>query len=528
MSIGESIFLSKGDTMSLDTSFYYRFTNNFLGPGQSLDVIPDGSCRLQMAQTENDSGQSWKLVDLGGGTYGLRTEYLGDCFSLDVINDGTNTTPCLAATGDYSGQFWTLAPWGDGTYKLTNAFTGPEKALDVYRGTNQPFLETGEHSGQHWTLTALATIPGNVAIPNLDPQGNADKSEGPTDFTFYARPEGTVQAVMIFVDFPNASAGSTSASETANHLLGDGRAQKLYHDQSYHGLVLDVTARTDLGWRRMPGPSTGYNFETFEAQKAYITDAAALFSPSEVNFSHYTFIFVVAPPNAGFRLSPAFNAPPGSGALTPSGEIRLGVTFGTDSYTNRFINLVHEVGHCFGLPDLYPYGGGAGNSEVGCWEIMSDIFHCVSFLGWHRHKNRWLSSSRKTYLSQSTQGWYATLSPLSGTCGLSMVVLPLDNPLDPSKVLVVEVAQPVLGSNNEYWGDGVLVYTVDATIASGSSPVVIIPKKVSTSPFYGYLYEAPYLVGDAMVYQKGTTRIVLRVLQKFGSSYNIQIEYHRE
>src|SRR6516162_9535062 len=152
MSIGESIFLSKGDTMSLDTSFYYRFTNNFLGPGQSLDVIPDGSCRLQMAQTENDSGQSWKLVDLGGGTYGLRTEYLGDCFSLDVINDGTNTTPCLAATGDYSGQFWTLAPWGDGTYKLTNAFTGPEKALDVYRGTNQPFLETGEHSGQHWTL----------------------------------------------------------------------------------------------------------------------------------------------------------------------------------------------------------------------------------------------------------------------------------------------------------------------------------------------------------------------------------------
>ena len=40
-----------------------------------------------------------------------------------------------------------------------------------------------------------------------------------------------------------------------------------------------------------------------------------------------------------------------------SGEIRLAVTFGTDSYSNRYINLVHEVGHLFGLPDLYPDSG---------------------------------------------------------------------------------------------------------------------------------------------------------------------------
>jgi hypothetical protein len=204
------------------------------------------------------------------------------------------------------------------------------------------------------------------------------------------------------------------------------------------------------------------------------------------------------------------------------------VTFGTDSYTNRYINLVHEVGHLFGLPDLYPDGGGADTSQVGCWCIMSDIFHAVSFLGWHQHKNGWLTPSRKTYLSHSTPGWYVLLNPLSAESGLSMIVLPLDDALKPSRVLVVEVARPVLGTDNQPFGQGILLYTVDATIPTGSSPVVIIPKTISTSPVYGHLYEAPYAPGDTVSYTEGTTSFTLSVLQEFGSLYVIKIEYHRQ
>lgn len=96
---------------------------------------------------------------------------------MDVINDGTNTTPWLAATGNYSGQLWTLAPWGDGTYKLTNDFTGPGKSLDTYSDTYQPFLDTGDHSGQHWTLTPLTRIPDHAAIPDLDPKAHGLRNE---------------------------------------------------------------------------------------------------------------------------------------------------------------------------------------------------------------------------------------------------------------------------------------------------------------------------------------------------------------
>jgi hypothetical protein len=169
--------------MTLDTRFYYRMTNAFLGPGYALDVKGDASGRLKMAASANYSGQFWRLVDLGGGKYALRTQYLGDCFSLDVINDGTNDTPWLAATANYTGQFWTLTPWGDGTYKLSNDFTGPGKSLNVFSGSNEPFLGPGNYSGQHWTLTSLGPIPPIVAIPELAPLGAVYHTEGPSNYS---------------------------------------------------------------------------------------------------------------------------------------------------------------------------------------------------------------------------------------------------------------------------------------------------------------------------------------------------------
>jgi hypothetical protein len=152
---------------------------------------------------------------------------------------------------------------------------------------------------------------------------------------------------------------------------------------------------------------------------------------------------------------------------------------------------------------------------------MSDIFHSVSFLGWHRHKNGWLEPARATYL-QTTSTWYGTFSPLSGGCGLSMVVLSVDRARHPSKVFVIEVAQPVLGTDEQYRGEGILVYTVDATVATLSSPVVVIPKTLSASPVYGALFEAPYGVGDHISVHDRNASLDVTVLRKFGSSYNIK------
>ena len=58
--------------------------------------------------------------------------------------------------------------------------------------------------------------------------------------------------------------------------------------------------------------------------------------------------------------------------------------------------------------------------------------------------------------------------------------------------------------------------------------MVIIPKQVSDSDDYGHLYQAPYGVGDvANVPGPGPVSLSVEILQKFGASYNIKIEYQR-
>jgi M6 family metalloprotease-like protein len=365
-----------------------------------------------------------------------------------------------------------------------------------------------------------------AGIPALKPRSSVHCGEGPTDFKLYMKPLGTVKAVMIFVDFSDAP-GKADPAKVADHLLGGGRAQQLYRDQSYGKLKLDVAVRSDLGWRRMPKPSTGYSFRPSERHREYIADAARQFVPDEVRFKDFQFTFVVAPEAAAFPDSPAFTAFKGTGAKSPSGEIRLAVTFGKDSYKNSFINLVHEVGHLFGMPDLYADdGGGADTSKAGCWAIMSDIFHAEGFLGWHRHKNGWLDAGRTRYLPRSGTERF-TLAPLSAQSGVSMVVAPVDSEKKPSRVFVVELAQPAVDGQGRSGGEGVLLYTVDASIATLKSPVQVVAKQTGRDPDFGNLFGAPFGVGDEKTHTVGGASFTLRVLGKNGDSYDVEVDYFR-
>src|SRR5829696_6693362 len=97
-----------------------------------------------------------------------------------------------------------------------------------------------------------------MPIPPLESRGAAC-GEGPTDSRIYAKATGTVKAVMIFVDFPDAP-GTPTPAEVADHLLGGTGARDTFLDQSHGNLTLTVSVRSDLGWRRMPKDSELFNF----------------------------------------------------------------------------------------------------------------------------------------------------------------------------------------------------------------------------------------------------------------------------
>ena len=179
------------------------------------------------------------------------------------------------------------------------------------------------------------------------------------------------------------------------------------------------------------------------------------------------------------------------------------------------IVLAHETAHLMGLPDLYTYGGVAGpKNPTGPWDIMSEAGHSSGFLGWHRHKLKWLDPDRKVYLTKSAGS--VELTPLSGSSGTSLIVVPTGDAAHPSKVFCIEVAQsfhPAEGAIPK--GPGVLVYSVDATLATGQNAVMVYPRKD--------LDEAAYHAGDTFEHDDAPFR--LRVLEQLGGdSYRLDIQ----
>ncbi len=156
---GVSILQEQG----IDTDYYYRLTNSFLGEGRSLDTYSNGNNEPFMGQTGNYSGQLWKFTPVGNGYYRLTNSFLGEGRSLDTYSDGKNQ-PFMGQTGNYSGQMWKLTPAGNGYYRMTNTFLKEGRSLDTYSdGKNKPFMgNTGNYSGQLWKLTKVRKIKTNT------------------------------------------------------------------------------------------------------------------------------------------------------------------------------------------------------------------------------------------------------------------------------------------------------------------------------------------------------------------------------
>lgn len=340
---------------------------------------------------------------------------------------------------------------------------------------------------------ARPPIAAAAGLPILDRKNNDWLSEGPTDFGLSLNAVGTVRAQMVFVDFPDAPGDAGGTASVADHLTGGGKAQAWFREQSHGRLAFEI--KQVAGWQRLSKPSSAYTGAdktfTFEQHKSYISEAAALFP--EIDMGVNQILFVVAATTDAIANSPAFIPWPADAPVTKTGPICWGVTFGKDSYSNTFINLCHEVCHTFGLPDLYnfkPFG-----FTIGAWDIMCDIFQGTSLIGWQRHKLGWLAENRAVYL---TSGRLDTvLTPLPSPKGTSMIVVPAAAGR-PSKVYAIELAQPIRGLDGTTTGDGVLVYSVDASVPTGQGPVQIVPAKTSTSSVYGALFEAPFQAGSRL------------------------------
>ncbi|SDO35782.1 M6 family metalloprotease domain-containing protein [Streptomyces sp. cf386] len=349
----------------------------------------------------------------------------------------------------------------------------------------------------------------------------------------YPRPTRELDAVMIFLSFPDAVPRTTPAELTADHFPA---TTHFFERASYGRFTLRPHPLRH--WLRMPRPSTAYAIQrdwSVDDRAAYLRDALAA-ADREVDFSRYDVVYFVADPDAPGVDSDATKVVNLDTPLHADGaDIRRVVTVFENHPPDRLV-LAHETGHVFDLPDLYhrPVDGkGDWDTYVGDWDLMGSQFGMAPDLfGWHKWKLGWLEP-RQVMCVQAARasGARLTLEPLAvgrgvpvqpGAAGAPGAVGSFGAPgtagavpgfglgngiklavvrTGPESALAFEVRGPA-GNDTQACRQGVLVYRVRSQTESGGGPVEVIDAHPRTEAcweqsVYPPLADAPVGVGES-------------------------------
>ncbi|MFJ9715012.1 M6 family metalloprotease domain-containing protein [Streptomyces sp. NPDC101213] len=373
------------------------------------------------------------------------------------------------------------------------------------------------------TLSALAATC-LVSAPAAEPfsatpcalkRTDAHHSEGlDTWNAAYPRPARALDAVMVFLSFPDRVPTVPPAELAADHFPATTR----YFEQASYGRFT-LRAHPLKRWIRMPKPSTAYAMRRDWSpahRGAYLRDALAA-ADALVDFSRYGVVYLVADPDAPGVDSDATKVVNMDTPLRADGtDIRRIVTVFEQHPPDRLV-LAHETGHVFDLPDLYRRpadGKGDWDTHVGDWDLMGSQFGLAPDLfAWHKWKLGWLEPRQVVCVPRGTPA-RLTLEPLGAGPDVPVsraAGSPAFGLGNGTKLAVVRTgadsalafeARGRIGNDRASCRSGVLVYRVRSGAASGRGPVEVVDAHPATDACWGDsvyppLADAPVDAGES-------------------------------
>ncbi|MER6309273.1 M6 family metalloprotease domain-containing protein [Streptomyces sp. NPDC001657] len=351
---------------------------------------------------------------------------------------------------------------------------------------------------------ALGSPPNAVAIPpgpGAPPSGpcalhgiDNDVAESADTPAGFARSSGVVQALTLFIDFPDARATMPASARFAEFFPA---TTDFFRTSSYGRLT--YLPRPLFRWIRMSRPLAAYgiqrgaNFDPASdgGYHALAQEVVRAVDPI-VNFRDYDVINIIAAPNAGppatrTVLSVTFSGGD-MGMKTADGVPFRNASFiwSRQSGLSAFRVLNHENAHSFGLPDLYFTDGRQEPPPVGHWDPMDEDWGPNNdFVGWHKWKLGWLAPQQVHCAPPHGTPGEHTLTPVSTPGGTKIVVIPTS----PHSALVAEARSHGL-LEPAVCRPGILIYRVATDVPSGRGPLRI----VDATPHSGGCYrESPYV-----------------------------------
>ncbi|MFG2959730.1 M6 family metalloprotease domain-containing protein [Streptomyces sp. NPDC048291] len=345
-------------------------------------------------------------------------------------------------------------------------------------------LAVGTSAGtEHFTAAPTPAGAGPIALARSSVYGpclisgghEIQMTEGVPTPAGYSRSTGTVHALTLMVDFPDAP-GQGSALDRYHEFFP--QTQDWFRTASYGKLDYRPAAPIDH-WLRMPKPFSAYGIERgapFDpGYRQLVQDIVAAADP-DVDFRSYDLLNILVTPNAGPSaldtvLSVTFagngDAPVADGTPVANASfVYSRQDDGSGSYARTgYRVLPHENGHVFGLPDLYTQEGGGA---VGHWDIMSEDWGADNdLLAWHKWKLGWLDPDQVSCAS-ARGGTEYTITPLSRPGGRKLVFVPID-----ARTGYALEVRAKGGNDEEICRPGVLIYKVDANVDTGRGPIKV-------------------------------------------------------
>ncbi|MFE4590891.1 M6 family metalloprotease domain-containing protein [Streptomyces laurentii] len=356
-------------------------------------------------------------------------------------------------------------------------------------------------------------------------------SEGVPTAPGYVHSTGSVRALSLMIDFPDAPGQGTAMSRFREFFP---QTAQWFEVSSYGRLHYRAEAPIP-DWLRMPHPFSSYAVgrgSPYEPGYRTLVEDIVKAADGRVDFSAYDLVNVLVTPNAGPSaldtvLSVTFSgneeAPYADGvALSNTSFVYSRQDDGSGAYGETgYRVLPHENGHVFGLPDLYtPDGGGT----VGHWDIMSEDWGADNdLLGWHKWKLGWLDNDQVHCAARPGDFAY-TLTPLAVEGGPKLIFVPLSA----TSGYAVEVR--TRGGNDEVvCKPGVLVYRVDTDVDTGHGPVTVTDSTHGSAGctrrpnVHAELSDAPYGPGESFVDRTDGIRITVLDKDEESGGYRVRV-----
>ena len=257
-----------------------------------------------------------------------------------------------------------------------------------------------------------------------------------------------------------------------------------------------------------------------------LLDSAVKAVDDRTDFSQFDFVVAAGFGGTDLEHSFAHTSVPGTGILADGIRLHhlvyLGSWFeGTESAAEA---MIHELGHLFGLPDLYSYadrGERASFKYVGGWDPMSVKLPGRTFLAWHQHKLGFLRDGELACLREGRRE--VVLAPVAATHARGLKAVQIV--ISPSRSYVVEVRARV-GLDDGVCRPGVLVYLVDATVRTGSGPIEVKGSEDLDEPYPCLALSDATLglaTGQETGFEAAAHGVVVRVLGQVGAGYRVAI-----